>query len=172
MAWFSPDPRGVLFFDKLHVSQSFKKFLKKNNYQVFFNRGFKEIITHCAFVKRKDQGGTWITSQIIESYTKLYESKKAYCVGIFCEENLVGGLYGVCLGNYFSGESMFSLESNASKLALYSLIVKLRENDVHFLDTQMITSLVEQFGGEYIPREHFINLLSQTHWELDPWKFF
>jgi leucyl/phenylalanyl-tRNA---protein transferase len=164
LAWFSPDPRGVLDFSELHVSKSFQKFLKKNHLRVTFNQAFKKVITECARMYRKDQPSTWITPAIITGYEKLFRSGLAYSVEVWNEENLVGGMYGVHMGSFFSGESMFMKEDNASKLALYTLITHLKEKGISWLDTQMVTSVVEQFGGMYISRPEFIARLKQVDW--------
>lgn len=163
LAWFSPDPRGVLFYDKLHISKSLKKFLKKSPYSVRFNENFERVIKMCAEVKRKNQPGTWITKEIIDSYINLYNNGFAYCVEVYDENNeLVGGLYGVCINSFYSGESMFHLKDNASKIAILALMQKLKEYDVDWLDTQMVTDVVENMGGINIPREEFLELLDKS----------
>lgn len=164
LAWFSPDPRGILEFQDLHLSRSFEKFLKKNTFTVTFNQAFSEIIRACAVISRKGQRDTWITPQIIKGYEKLFEFGEAYSVDVWQEDQLVGGLYGVVMGEFVSGESMFMKEDNASKLALYSLIQVLLKNGVKRLDTQMVTPVVEQFGGKYIPRKQFIKSLKDVNW--------
>ncbi len=166
LAWFSPDPRGVLFFEELHLSKSFEKFLKKSPYRVTFNERMKEVILECARVPRKDQPGTWITPAIIHGYEKLSQEGLAYSVEVWKEDNLVGGLYGVSMGNFYSGESMFMKEDNASKLALWTLCQRLKERGIKFLDTQMVTTVVEQFGGRYIPRDEFLELVKKVDWKL------
>lgn len=166
LAWFSPDPRGVLNFEELHVSRSFEKFLKKNPFTVTFNKNFEGVIKACAMTKRKDQPGTWITPDIITGYKRLFAADLAYSVEVWLDEKLVGGVYGVVMGNFCSGESMFKTEDNASKLGLYSLIMLLKKNGVHWLDTQMVTPVVEQFGGKFIPRADFLKKLKGVDWEI------
>ena len=163
--WFSPDPRGVLLFEHLHVSRSFIKFLKKTPFYVTFNQAFSEVINQCAMMVRKDQPGTWITPSIITAYQKLFEEGHAYSVEVWREKKLVGGMYGVIIGEFVSGESMFMLEDNASKQGLYTLLVHLEDKGIHWLDTQMVTPVVQQFGGGYLPRKTFIRMLEQTNWE-------
>lgn len=165
LAWFSPDPRGILDFHELHVSKSFEKFLKKNTYTVKFNTSFKEVIKGCAIAPRKGQSSTWITPEIIQGYVNLFEHEKAYCVEVWDEKKLVAGLYGVVMGDFCSGESMFTKSPNASKLALYSLVKHLEGKGVKWLDTQMVTPVVEQFGGKYIPRGSFLHRLESVNWE-------
>jgi leucyl/phenylalanyl-tRNA--protein transferase len=165
LAWFSPDPRGVIFLDEIHVAKSFEKFLKKNPFRVTFNQRMKEVIKECARVPRKNQPGTWITPDIIIGYEKLFQAELAYSVEVWEEEKLVGGLYGVSMGEFVSGESMFMKEDNASKLALYSLLMLLKAKGIRFLDTQMVTPVVEQFGGKYIERDEFRGLIEEINWE-------
>ncbi len=159
LAWFSPDPRGILAFDKLHLSKSFRKFLKKNPYEVKFNTNFEAVIMNCAAVKRNDQSSTWITPEIINAYIELQRLGFAYSIETYLDERLVGGVYGVCINKFYSGESMFHLEDNASKVALVSLLYMLKQRDIGWLDTQMVTSVVESLGGVEIPRETYLKML-------------
>lgn len=164
LAWFSPDPRGVLDISEIHISKSFEKFLKKNTLEVKFNTSFKEVIKGCAIAPRRGQSSTWITPEIIQGYERLFMDGKAYCVEVWDDKKLVAGLYGVVLGNFISGESMFTKLPNASKLALYSLIKLLEVNGITFLDTQMVTPVVQQFGGKYINRTEFLKRIEKVSW--------
>lgn len=164
LAWFSPDPRGVIMIDEMHVSKSFAKFLKKNPFQVTFNQAFDDVITQCARMARKNQPTTWITPDIINGYEKLFKQELAYSVDVWNGKELIGGLYGVCMGDFVSGESMFTKEDNASKYALYSLLLRLKDKGITWLDTQMVTPVVEGFGGRYIEREEFLEKISQKNW--------
>ncbi len=164
LAWFSPNPRGILFLDQIHISKSFHKFIKKNVYQVTFNQAFDEVINQCSTTPRKQQSSTWITEDIIRSYNKLFQQNLAYSVEVWRDKDLVGGLYGVCIGDFISGESMFTNEDNASKLALYGLCLRMKEKGINWIDTQMVTSVVEGFGGIYISRPDFLSLLFQKNW--------
>lgn len=164
--WFSPDPRGILFFENLHVPKSFIKFLKKTPFKVTFNQAFSEVIKSCARIPRKNQPGTWITPAIIEAYENLFQAGLAYSVEVWRGENLVGGLYGVTMGTFISGESMFTLEDNAGKQGLYTLANLLHERGVEWIDTQMVTAVVEQLGGIYVPREEFLQLLKNVDWDV------
>jgi leucyl/phenylalanyl-tRNA--protein transferase len=159
LAWFSPDPRGILAYDKLHLSTSFRKFLKKNPYEVRFNTNFEAVIRNCAVVKRADQTATWITEDLIRAYIELNIAGYAYSIETYLENRLVGGVYGVCINRFYSGESMFHLEDNASKVALVSLLYMLKQRDIGWLDTQMVTPVVESLGGVEIPRETFLKIL-------------
>jgi leucyl/phenylalanyl-tRNA---protein transferase len=159
LAWFSPDPRGVLEFKNLHIPRSLKKIMKSSPYDLRMNQSFLEIIKLCAAVPRKDQPTTWITPQIIESYHSLYKLGYAWCAGAWQGQRLVGGVYGVKIDKFRSGESMFTLEDNAGKLCLLHAIETFQNNGVTWLDTQMVTPVVENLGGDYIPRDEFLDLL-------------
>ncbi len=162
--WFSPDPRGILDVNKVHLSHSFQKFLKKNPFKVTFNKAFAQVISECSLTPRKDQPGTWINQDIIHSYTKMFEAGYAYSVDVWKDEVLVAGIYGVSIGDFISGESMFTHEDNASKFGLYSLILKLKMKNISWIDTQMVTKVVGQFGGEYISRPDFLKKLAEVDW--------
>ncbi len=164
LAWFSPDPRGVLFLEKLHIPKSFQKFLKRHDYQITFNQAFDEVISHCSKISRQHQTSTWITQDIIQGYIRLFKRELAYSCEVWSKDKLIAGLYGVCMGEFISGESMFTFEDNASKLALYALASHLKNKNINWLDTQMVTPVVEHFGGIYISRPDFINLLATKNW--------
>jgi leucyl/phenylalanyl-tRNA--protein transferase len=164
LAWFSPDPRGILFLENLHIPKSFQKFLKRHDYQITFNQAFDEVISQCSKISRQHQTSTWITQDIIQGYIRLFKRELAYSVEVWSKEKLIAGLYGVCIGDFISGESMFTFEDNASKLALYGLVSHLKNKNIGWLDTQMVTPVVEHFGGIYISRPDFINLLATKNW--------
>lgn len=159
LAWFSPDPRGILAFDKLHLSKSLRKFLKKNPYEIRFNTNFEAVIKNCAKVPRADNQGTWITEDIINSYINLHKNGFAYSIETYLDNVLVGGVYGVCINRFYSGESMFHTADNASKVALIALLYQLKQKDIGWLDTQMVTPVVESLGGIEIPRETYLKML-------------
>ncbi|HAT66992.1 MAG TPA: leucyl/phenylalanyl-tRNA--protein transferase, partial [Flavobacteriaceae bacterium] len=140
--WWSPDPRMVLFPERFKVSKSLKKVLDSNIFQVTFNQNFSEVIKQCASVKRKGQRGTWITSEMISAYQELHEKGFAKSVEVWKEGKLVGGLYGIDLPEkkVFCGESMYSKESNASKVGFYILIEKLKERNYKIIDCQVYTN--------------------------------
>lgn len=162
LAWFSPDPRGVLFFDELHIPRSLTKFLKDDPFEIKQDVAFTEIIRLCAMVARKDQPTTWITPEIIAGYCKLFEMGHAWCTGAWRGQRLVGGLYGVKLNHFRSGESMFTLEDNAGKAAMLAAISRFKAEGVKFLDTQMVTPVVESMGGSYISRNQFLEILKDA----------
>lgn len=156
MTWFSPDPRGVLSVEDFHISKSFKRFLNKVPYKVEMNSHFTEVIKNCATTTRKHEVGTWITEEILTGYEKLFDQGNAYCISILDRGQLVGGLYGVCINGLVTGESMFHTKTNASKLCLYILMSHLKIKGIPFLDTQMVTPIIESFGGKEIPRSEFL----------------
>lgn len=165
--WFSPNPRGILDFNDLHVSRSFLKFLKKTPFHVTFNKAFPDVIVQCANTPRKDQPGTWITPDLMRAYINLFENGHAYSVDVWLGKKLVAGLYGVTIGEFISGESMFTHEDNASKQGLYTLIHHLEEKGITWMDTQMVTEVVRQFGGKYIPRSEFMKRIKKLDWERE-----
>jgi len=155
--WHSPDPRFVLFPKQLIISHSMQKLLKTERYKVTFNTSFDEVIQQCSKVKRKDQAGTWIVNEMVEAYRALHQKGYAVSVEVWNkEEELVGGLYGVKIGRFFAGESMFSLESNTSKLALIETI---RQLDVAMIDCQVYTAHLESLGAVMISRKQYLGLL-------------
>lgn len=165
LAWFSPDPRGILHFDDLHVSRSLKKAIRAKPWQVTFNQRFNDVIYHCAQFHSANphQQGTWITQDIIDAYVQFHRAGHAYSVEVWLEQELVGGLYGVRIGQAVSGESMFHYESNASKIAVLALMKYLSLNQIHWLDTQMVTPVMATLGAKEIDRADFLELLSKGH---------
>jgi leucyl/phenylalanyl-tRNA--protein transferase len=165
ITWYSPDPRGVLDYSDLHLSTSFKKFIKKTDLVVKFNEDFEEVILGCAAsTNRKGQdpnsmSSTWITRKMIEAYIALYYAGHAHCVSVYQGDQLVGGLYGVKIKKFYSGESMFYKETGASKLALFSLMESLKEKGISWIDTQMVTPVVQSLGGKEIKRSEFLERL-------------
>ena len=151
--WWSPNPRFVLFPDKLKVSKSMKQILRNNDYTVTVNKDFRSVITECSKIKRQGQFDTWITNEMIEAYVKLYELGYAKSVEVYQDRYLVAGLYGIDLGNgVFCGESMFTKESNASKVGFISFI---QNTNYKIIDCQVYTNHLESLGAEDISRQHF-----------------
>ncbi len=155
--WWSPDPRFVLFPEKLKVSKSMRQVLRNKGYTVTINKAFVDVIKACAEAKRGGQEGTWITESMIIAFTELHNLGYAKSVEVWNGEELVGGLYGVDLGNgIFTGESMFAKESNASKIAFISFI---QNADYKLIDCQVYTNHLASLGAEEMPRDKFIQLL-------------
>ena len=157
--WWSPNPRMVLFLDELIVSKSMRSILNRNVFTVTFNQNFRDVISNCQNVKRNGQTGTWITNDMIEAYCNLNESGIAKSVEVWQNDELVGGLYGVDLGTIFCGESMFSLVSNASKVAFITLVEQLKKENYKLLDCQVYNPHLESLGCREIKRIEFLQIL-------------
>jgi len=162
LIWHSPDPRFVLFPEKLRVSASMKKVLRRGEFTITLNRDFPGVITACSEIDRPGQGGTWITHDMIAVYTELHRLGWALSAEAYCEDELAGGCYGVRLGNIFFGESMFTRKTNASKAAFLTLARRLFDEGIRFIDCQAYTRHMESLGAEEIDRKVFIALLRDT----------
>lgn len=159
--WWSPDPRMVLFPEKLKVSKSMRQLLRKQAFEVTFNQNFEEVIHACASINREGQGGTWITPEMSNAYIQLHRDGHACSVEVWKNKELVGGLYGVFLKEkgIFCGESMFSRASNASKYGFIKWVQHLRGEGVKLIDCQLHTPHLESLGAEEIPRQEFLKHL-------------
>ncbi|SHI82336.1 leucyl/phenylalanyl-tRNA--protein transferase [Malonomonas rubra DSM 5091] len=154
--WWSPDPRCVLFPSELHVSRSMKKFMRKGLYRVSIDENFAGVVYWCRRLRKGlDGSGTWITPEMEKAYLRLHELGFAHSVECWDGDELVGGVYGVCLGYYFCGESMFSRRTNASKLVLIHLVKKLAELGFELLDCQQTTDHLVSLGATEISRLEF-----------------
>jgi len=160
--WFSPDPRGVLEFEDFHISKSLKKFMKRCNWWVSFDQCFDEVIESCAKIKRKGEDGTWITPHMLQNYKAFHRAGYAHSVEVWDGQKLVGGMYGVYVAGVFSGESMFFVESNASKVAFVNLVEFLKSKGLNWMDTQMVTDNIASFGGKYVGRSTFFKNLENS----------
>jgi len=155
--WWSPDPRFVLFSERLKVSKSMERLFNRKAFEVTYNTCFDKVIEECSKVKRKGQKGTWITSEMMEAYTKLHLLGFATSVEVWQEGQLVGGLYGIDLKNgIFCGESMFSKVSHASK---YGFISFVQNTNFKLIDCQVFTDHLASLGAEEINREAFLSYL-------------
>ena len=156
--WWSPNPRFVLFPEKLKVSKSMKQVLKNKGYTVTVNKDFRAVITACSKAKRDGQTGTWITNDMIEAYVRLHNLGYAKSVEVWDKDALIGGFYGIDLNNgVFCGESMFAKISNASKVAFITFI---QNTDYKLIDCQVYTNHLESLGAEDISRNLFLEYLS------------
>ncbi|MDR2481628.1 MAG: leucyl/phenylalanyl-tRNA--protein transferase [Spirochaetaceae bacterium] len=162
VVWQSPDPRFVIFPEKLHVSTSMKKILNQRRFDVRFDSDFPAVIRECAAISRTGQNGTWITEDMINAYNELHRLGYAHCAESYAEGSLAGGCYGILLGSVFFGESMFSKQSNASKAAFVSFAKKLFAQNVAFIDCQVWTAHLESLGGERVSRCEFLKLLKEN----------
>lgn len=161
--WYSPNPRMVLFPKEVKVSKSMRKILRDGTFKITFNQNFKEVIRHCKTVQRKDQEGTWITDDLEKSMIKLHQKGFAKSVEVWKDKELVGGLYGIDLGNLFCGESMFNLVSNASKVAYIYLAQKLAEENYPLIDCQVYNSHLASLGAIEMSRKNFKTYLPKDN---------
>jgi leucyl/phenylalanyl-tRNA--protein transferase len=160
--WCCPEERGILDFNELHIPRRLVRTRRQSKFHFTIDRSFAQVIAHCAAVPRKGESTTWITRQMIRAYCELHRQGHAHSVEVWEDAELVGGLYGVDAGGSFSGESMFSLRPNASKLALLFLIEHLQERDLDWMDIQMVTPHLEALGAKVVSREEFLERLATT----------
>jgi leucyl/phenylalanyl-tRNA--protein transferase len=156
ITWWSPDPRGIIEFDRFHVPKSLAKLLRKGMFEITVNRAFCEVMLGCA-EPAAGRGETWVTPAFIAAYSRLHEHGHAHSLECWQDGKLVGGIYGVAIGGFFAGESMFHRVSNASKVALASLVARLRERGFGLFDVQMLTPITRQLGGVEIPRSDYLD---------------
>ncbi|MEZ5008902.1 MAG: leucyl/phenylalanyl-tRNA--protein transferase [Chitinophagales bacterium] len=161
--WWAPDPRFVLFPKKIKISKSMKQLFNKEAFTVTFDADFKNVIKECAIQKREGQPGTWITDEMLNAYINLHDHGLAHSVEVWSKETetpqLIGGLYGVSLGNAFFGESMFHKRSNTSKYGFITLVQQLIKRNFQLIDCQMETPHLKSLGAELITRNEFMNRL-------------
>jgi len=160
--WWSPDPRMVLFPEKVNISKSMRKVLRSKQFTLTKNRCFETVVDLCANVKRRGQEGTWITTEMKNAYTFLYEHGIAKSYEVWQNKKLVGGLYGIDLGSIFCGESMFSRVDNASKFGFIMLAQELQSKNYQLIDCQLPTSHLRSLGAEEISRKRFMELLNSN----------
>ena len=157
IAWFSPDPRGIIPLDGFIAPRRLARVARQQKFEIAVDRAFERVMWECAAVR---DDGTWISEEIIESYVALHLRGLAHSVEAWRDGALVGGLYGVHLGSAFFGESMFHRVTDASKVALIALVERLQLNGFTLLDTQWTTPHLEQFGAIEIPREEYLTRLA------------
>ena len=157
--WWSPDPRTVLYPDKIHISRSMRRLLRNNAFTVSCDQAFEQVIDQCAISPRDGQSGTWITPGMRQAYINLHQRGHAHSIEAWQAEQLVGGLYGVVIGRVFFGESMFSRVSNASKYAFICLANQLADWDFALIDCQVSTAHLNSLGAETISRSCFLQVL-------------
>lgn len=160
--WWCPPKRPIIFPRLFRLSRSLYQIMKKDVFKVTFDEDFYGVIEKCASIKRKDSNGTWITAEMKEAYIKLYSLGFAHSVEVWKDDKLVGGLYGVSIGKAFFGESMFSLVSNASKVALACLVEFIIKNSFYFIDCQLTNEHLLQMGAVEIPRNVFLKILNEA----------
>jgi len=159
--WYNPDPRAIIPIESYAPAKSLRPILNKGTFDCRINQAFEQVMRHCSQPRSVDDG-IWISDEIIQAYTELHRLGLAHSVEVYIDGKLVGGLYGVCLGGAFFGESMFSLVSNASKVAFHHLLVRLRDRGFALLDTQFINDHVQRLGAIEIPQAEYLNRLQKA----------
>ena len=159
ITWWSPDPRAIFELDRFHVPRSLAKVIRKGVFEITVNRAFEQVMRACAAPARRRRS-TWISPQFIAAYTELHRQGHAHSLECWSAERLVGGIYGVAIGGFFAGESMFHRVGNASKVALFHLIQHLRRQRFVLFDIQMLTPVTAQLGGITIRREEYLQRLA------------
>ena len=160
--WWSPPERMVLFFEDLKISKSMRNIINQRKFKVTFNTAFRDVISNCQQSPRKDQDGTWISDEIIESYCKLHELGHAKSVEVWQNNELVGGFYGIEMGNIFCGESMFAKVSNASKAGFIQFVAKYHKK-YELIDCQVYTEHLASLGAVEIPSDVFLDYLEDNN---------
>lgn len=156
--WWCPDPRAILFPERLKISRSLAKTIRNRGFETRIDHSFREVLRHCGSTELRP-GGTWLSPEMRAAYLRLHKLGYAHSVETWLDDRLVGGLYGIALGRVFFGESMFSLERDASKVALNRLCNELVQRGYQVVDCQMATPHLMSLGAELIPRPAFIELL-------------
>ena len=169
ITWWSPDPRGVLQVGAVHVSRSLARTLRQAPYTVTFDQDFSAVIRACASAPRGGATSTWISPQLMEAYKQLAQAGHAHSVECWQEGRLVGGVYGVSVGGFFAGESMFHSADDASKVALVHLDRHLARRGFTLLDCQMVTSVTRSLGATEIPRADYLERLSRAVGQPSRW---
>ena len=157
--WFSPNDRMVLYPEEFKVSKSLRKSINNKGFVVKSNENFEEVIRSCASIKRKDEDSSWISQEFIEAYSYLHKIGVAFSIECYLDEKLVGGLYGLLIGDVFCGESMFSKVSDASKVAFYHLCQQAKQNGIKLIDCQVYNEHLASLGAKEISREEYFNIL-------------
>ena len=169
ITWWSPDPRGVLPVGAVHVSRSLARTLRQAPYTVTFDQNFSAVIRACAEVPRSGASSTWISPQLLEAYEQLAQAGHAHSVECWQEGRLMGGVYGVSVGGFFAGESMFHRADNASKVALVHLDRHLARRGFTLLDCQMVTSVTRSLGAMESPRADYLDRLARAVGQPSRW---
>ena len=162
LTWFSPDPRAVLFFKDLHLPSRLVRSRQNVDLTYTWGQAFEKVVRECARQPRPGQRGTWITEPLLEGYVELHRRGQAWSAEVWENERLVGGIYGVCIEKFCSGESMFHLRSDASKLALAYAVKELTARGCEWMDIQMLTPHMARLGAKELTRENFLTLCQQA----------
>jgi leucyl/phenylalanyl-tRNA--protein transferase len=161
ITWWSPDPRAIFELDRFHVPRSLAKVIRKGIFEITRNRAFRKVMEGCA-APAPGRRQSWVTPKFIAAYTRLHKAGHAHSVECWQGRELVGGIYGVAMGGFFAGESMFHRAANASKVALYHLVQRLRERGFALFDIQMVTPVTKQLGAVEIPRTEYLRRLGKA----------
>lgn len=161
--WWSPNPRLVLFPEDIHISRSLKKNIKQKQFEIRVNTAFEKTINACAQPRKIDSGsGTWLVEEMIDAYIELHHLGYAHSIEAWQDNRLVGGLYGICIGGIFFGESMFSNQKNASKVALVTLVNLLKKNNFDLIDCQVTTDHLLSMGATEISRNDYLDIINKS----------
>jgi len=160
--WWSPDPRLILYPEKIKISRSLKKKIKTNTFKVTIDQAFNDVIYACANTRIQNSEETWLTDEMIAAYKRLHKEGFAHSIECWKDDELAGGLYGISLGGCFFGESMFTNISDASKIALVKLADFLKENGFDLIDCQITTDHLTSMGGFEVPRQTFLKQLKNS----------
>lgn len=160
--WHAPNPRFVLFPEKLKIPRSLRPTLNQQKFTITYDTAFARVIRQCQQIQRPDQPGTWITKEMLQAYCHLHKQGYAHSVEAWQKNKLVGGLYGISLGRVFFGESMFTKVSNASKAAFVTKVLDLKSKGFSLIDCQVHTPHLERFGAEDISRTQYMRLLKEA----------
>ncbi len=161
VTWWSPDPRGIFEFDRVHVGRTLARALRQKRFTITMNRAFAAVVRACATAPRKGDD-TWIRMEFIEAYEAMHRAGWAHSCECWLDDRLVGGVYGVAIGGFFAGESMFHHEDDASKVALVSLLEHLRQRGFALFDTQMLTNTTRSLGALEISRPEYLRRLPEA----------
>jgi len=174
--WWSPDPRAIIYADTFKANRSLRRSIKKHGYYCKLNHAFSEVVHHCASVPRANlangqQNGTWISKEMMNAYEHLHQLGHAHSIEVYNDKNeLVGGLYGVVVSGIFCGESMFHLQTDASKVAFLALTQHMQNNGMSIIDCQLVNSHLLSLGCHSITRSEFVKLLHKHHQKVDCWQ--
>ena len=172
LMWWSLDPRMVLFPDEFRCSKTLRRLVRSGRFEVRIDTCFKDVMCHCAQVEREGQDGTWITPEMIEAYVQLHQLGLAHSFETFHDGRLVGGLYGVSVGQIFCGESMFHIETDASKVAMVRLVEFCKQHNFRLIDAQQETAHLASLGARPIKRSDYLAILDSLDFSktlLGPW---